>query len=156
MSVGSLSLPKDQAVSERMRRQRTQDTAIEMAVRRTLYSYGFRYRIQYPVPCFPRRTIDIAFPSRKLAVNIDGCFWHGCERHRPMPRSNSDWWRRKINENRERDRQTDLHLAASGWKTLRFWEHEPLGNIVRTIIETVKLFEEMPNSLQEGSELGKD
>jgi DNA mismatch endonuclease (patch repair protein) len=71
-----------------------------------------------------RRTIDIAFPGSKIAVFVDGCFWHGCRDHGMVPRSNREWWLRKIDGNRRRDDETSTHLAALGWEVLRFWSHE--------------------------------
>ena|ERR1700733_2897201 len=137
-----MTLPKpkcsDAALSERMRRQAVQDTAGELLVRRLLFSRGLRYRIQLQVPGFPRRSIDIAFPARKLAVNIDGCFWHGCHMHRPLPRANRDWWALKIYENQRRDRETDAHLVGIGWTALRFWEHESPQDVVAQIIHCLE------------------
>lgn len=121
------------AVSSRMRKQRSRDTGIELAVRRALFSTGARYRVHYPVPGIRRRTIDIAFPRMKLAVFIDGCFWHGCHVHKTLPASNSGWWRDKLAENRERDRTTDAHLTGCGWRVLRFWEHEESLSIVSEV-----------------------
>jgi DNA mismatch endonuclease (patch repair protein) len=138
MTVLRAPKPLDSALSERMRRQRTRDTAAELAVRRLLHSAGCRFRVQFPVPGLPRRTIDIAFPARRLAVNIDGCFWHGCHVHRSLPVTNYEWWQRKIEENRRRDKETDAHLFAIGWRALRFCEHEPLEIIVARVISEAR------------------
>lgn len=113
------------------------DTAPELAVRRALHAAGLRYRIEYPVPGAPRRRIDIAFPGRKLAVMIDGCFWHGCPEHRKPPARNSSWWEWKRETNEARDRDTDSKLAAQGWRVLRIWEHvEPVQAVemVRAVL----------------------
>lgn len=108
-------------------------TGPEMAIRRLLFAKGLRYRVQYPVPGVPRRTIDIAFPGKKIAVFIDGCFWHGCTVHKNIPAHNHDWWKSKIEKNRERDRDTDNKLSIFGWFVLRFWEHDPVERIVTEV-----------------------
>lgn len=123
-------------VSERMSRLRRRDNTGELALRRQLHSLGLRFRVQYPVPGAPRRTIDIAFTRCKLAVFVDGCFWHGCPEHGSSPRSNSEWWQRKLLANRERDRDTDNLLQERGWTVLRIWEHETLSTAAKRIVQT--------------------
>ncbi len=123
----------DEGVASRMRRQGERDTRPELAVRQALFAQGLRYRKHFPVPSRPRRTIDIAFTGRRLAVFIDGCFWHGCKVHRAVPTTNREWWQAKLNRNRERDLDTGRALAENGWIVLRFWEHEDLTTVVRTI-----------------------
>lgn len=100
------------------------DTVPELALRRELHRRGLRYRLQLKVPGNRRRTIDIAFTRVRLAVYVDGCFWHGCSDHHVRPRTNTDWWRWKIEGNQARDRDTDRMLQQSGWNVLRIWEHE--------------------------------
>ena len=78
------------------------------------------WRRQYPLPGRP----DFAFPARRLAVFVDGCFWHGCPRHGTSPKSNARFWREKIARNRERDREVNRELRRRGWRVLRIWEHE--------------------------------
>lgn len=78
----------------------------------------------YPVPGQRRRTIDVAFTRHRLAVFVDGCFWHGCPEHGTAPRQNSEWWQTKLAANEARDRDTDVVLASQGWRVLRAWEHE--------------------------------
>lgn len=107
-----------------MSRQRRRDTGPEVAIRSLLWAAGLRYRVNYPVPGMPRRTIDVAFPRHRLAVFIDGCFWHSCPEHATAPRSNSEWWSAKLARNAERDKETAAHLASQGWKVERVWEHE--------------------------------
>jgi DNA mismatch endonuclease (patch repair protein) len=125
-------------VSERMRRAKTCGTGPELAVRRLLFAKGFRYRVQARVPGLSRRTIDVAFPGKRLAVFIDGCFWHGCSRHRTVPKNNHAWWLAKLIENRQRDRDTDKTLTRMGWRVLRFWEHDDPARVVATIQSTLK------------------
>lgn len=100
------------------------DTKPELAIRGELHSRGLRYRVQLKVPGNRRRTIDIAFTRARLAVYVDGCFWHGCPEHHVQPKANSDWWRWKMETNKARDRDTDRLLDEAGWSVLRIWEHE--------------------------------
>ncbi|MFG2945528.1 very short patch repair endonuclease [Streptomyces adustus] len=116
-----------------MSRQGSRDTAPEVAVRRLLHAAGLRYRVNVPVPGMPRRTIDIAFTKAKVAIFLDGCFWHGCPEHATHPKANAEWWRKKLDRNMSRDTETTEHLAASGWTVLRFWEHESAVDVARTI-----------------------
>ncbi|MEV7465799.1 very short patch repair endonuclease [Streptomyces kronopolitis] len=117
--------------------QARRDTRPEMAVRRLLYASGHRYRLQRRVPGFPRRTIDIAFPGPKIAVFLDGCFWHGCPEHATRPKANADWWRSKLDGNIARDRETTEHLTEQGWTVLRFWEHEDPALVAERVAATV-------------------
>ncbi|WP_340378742.1 very short patch repair endonuclease [Streptomyces sp. SS7] len=107
-----------------MSRQGSRDTAPEVAVRRLLHAAGLRYRVNVPVPGMPRRTIDIAFTKAKIAIFMDGCFWHGCPQHATQPKANAEWWRAKLDKNMARDRETTEHLQAEGWTVLRYWEHD--------------------------------
>ncbi|MBD8024865.1 very short patch repair endonuclease [Microbacterium gallinarum] len=100
------------------------DTSTELAVRRELHSRGLRYRVDFaPVPGIRRRA-DITFTRARVAVFIDGCFWHGCPLHGTSPRQNADYWGPKLAANIERDRDTDRHLEDAGWRVMRFWEHQ--------------------------------
>lgn len=123
--------------SRRMSQLQRRDTAPELAVRRRLHSLGLRYRVAYPVPGQGRRTIDIAFTRAKFAVFIDGCFWHGCPTHGTSPRSNSEWWREKIDANQTRDRGTEELLVGIGWTYLRFWEHDDPHEVTRSITSEI-------------------
>lgn len=107
-----------------MQRQRRRDTAPEVALRSLLHRRGLRFRVDYKLPGLRRRA-DIAFLSARVAVFVDGCFWHGCPKHASWPRANAGWWREKIEANRRRDRDTDERLAEEGWISVRVWEHEP-------------------------------
>ncbi|MEU6144172.1 very short patch repair endonuclease [Streptomyces sp. NPDC047081] len=124
-----------------MSKQASKDTAAELAVRRLLHAAGLRYRVEYPVPGMARRRIDVAFTSVKVAVLIDGCFWHGCPEHATQPKSNAQWWRQKLDRNMARDRETSEHLASQGWTVLRFWEHtrpEKVAEAVRVVVDREK------------------
>jgi DNA mismatch endonuclease (patch repair protein) len=97
---------------------------------------GLRFRVDWPLPV-TRRRADLAFVGAKLAVFVDGCFWHGCPEHRTWPKANAEWWREKLHSNVRRDRDTDALLKAAGWTVLRFWEHEDASRAARTIRRTV-------------------
>lgn len=107
-----------------MSRQRSRNTAVEMALRRELHRMGMRYRLhRRPMPGV-RREADIVFGPAKVAVFVDGCFWHGCPEHATWPKTNDEFWRDKIERNRARDQDTDRRLTAAGWLPIRVWEHE--------------------------------
>lgn len=120
------------------------DNDAELAVRRALHAAGYRYRVQYPVPGLPRRTIDIAFTRAKVAVFIDGCFWHGCPEHGTEPRSNAEWWGTKLVANQGRDRDTTVHLEGLGWRVVRIWEHEAATAAASTLTAIVSTGSGLP------------
>jgi DNA mismatch endonuclease (patch repair protein) len=80
-----------------------------------------------------RFEVDIAFPRQKLAVFVDGCFWHGCPTHATRPRRNADWWSLKLDRNIERDREAAAILKSAGWTVLRYWEHEGAEAIAASV-----------------------
>ncbi|MFD5078375.1 very short patch repair endonuclease [Streptomyces sp. NPDC058371] len=133
------------AVSARMSRQASRDTQPERTVRRLLHADGMRYRVHYPVPGMPRRSMDIAFSKLRIAVFLDGCYWHGCPEHATHPRANAEWWRSKLDRNIARDRETTDHLTAAGWVVLRFWEHEAADAVARRIGAEVLSRRSAPN-----------
>ena len=113
------------------------DTACEIDLRSALHRLGLRYRIDWQVPG-TRRRADVAFPSLKIAVMVDGCFWHACPMHATWPKSNAVWWREKILGNQKRDRDTDTRLEREGWRVLRFWEHEDPLSAAKRVQAVVK------------------
>lgn len=121
-----------------MQRQRRKDTEPELAIRRALHRSGLRYRICVPVTGLRRRTIDIAFTRLRLAVFVDGCFWHGCPQHATWPKNNAAWWKAKILKNRERDRETTRKLEDGGWTVVRIWEHESAEDAAGQLLELIK------------------
>jgi DNA mismatch endonuclease (patch repair protein) len=131
-------VPSSAGVSERMSRAPRRDTAPEMAIRREAHRRGLRYRVDAPVPGMPRRRADMLFTTTRIAVFVDGCFWHSCPQHTSIPRANHDWWVAKLRRNTERDRETDDHLATLGWTALRFWEHEDAMQVVDVVERTVR------------------
>lgn len=107
-----------------MEQQKRRDTTPEVALRSALHSLGLRFRVEAAIVPGSRRRVDVVFPGPKVAVFVDGCFWHGCPLHATMPKTNTDWWRDKLDANVARDRDTDARLGASGWEVMRVWEHE--------------------------------
>jgi DNA mismatch endonuclease, patch repair protein len=107
-----------------MQGNRRRDTKPELAVRRAAHALGLRYRVDArPLPDLNRRA-DLVFTRAKVAVFVDGCYWHGCAEHGTTPKTNAVYWGRKISRNRSRDAETDELLRAAGWVTVRIWEHE--------------------------------
>jgi DNA mismatch endonuclease, patch repair protein len=120
-----------------MQANRGRDTGPELAVRRRVHARGLRYRVDHPLPFDRRRRADIAFTRAKVAVFIDGCFWHGCPDHGTTPRTNSRFWSEKIARNRVRDAQTTERLCSAGWTVLRFWEHEDPATVALQVERAV-------------------
>ena len=104
-----------------MSRIRGSDTDPELRLRRRLWGDGLRYRVNYRTPA---GRSDLAFPGARVAVYVDGCFWHGCPDHYVRPRSSGEFWSRKLRQNVTRDRRQTIALEESGWTVCRFWEHE--------------------------------
>jgi DNA mismatch endonuclease (patch repair protein) len=116
--------PATEDVRRRMSSQRRADTVPELALRSELHRRGRRFRIGIKVPGNARRTIDIAFPRQRLAIFVDGCFWHRCPVHSIPAKNNSAWWANKLAANVARDEQTTALLSDQGWRVVRVWEHE--------------------------------
>lgn len=108
---------------QRMRSMRRRDTDAEIRLRLELRKLSLGYRVAYRIPT-TRRSADIAFVGRKVAVFVDGCFWHGCPIHGTSPKANAEWWRQKLEANAARDRDTVSMLTSIGWLVFRVWEHE--------------------------------
>lgn len=127
-----------EGVTARMSRQRRRDTKPELSIRRILHSRGYRYRVAWPIPGMPRRSVDIAFTRARLAVFVDGCFWHSCPVHATSPVANGEWWSEKLAKNRARDAATSAHLAGLGWTVVRIWEHESPDDAAQLILEHLR------------------
>lgn len=95
-----------------------------MRLRRALHRAGLRYRLHAKVVPGTRRTVDIVFMSARVAVDVRGCYWHGCESHGTAPKANGEWWRAKLEANRERDADTARRLTDAGWAVVVVWEHD--------------------------------
>lgn len=117
---------------------RTRDTPAELALRSALHRRGLRYRVdRSPLPGMRRRA-DLVFASARVAVFVDGCFWHGCELHKPLPKTNTEWWTEKLSSNRRRDRDTDRQLRDAGWLSIRVWEHDGVGDAAERVERAVR------------------
>ncbi|WP_405676636.1 very short patch repair endonuclease [Streptomyces sp. NBC_01511] len=126
------------AVRAVMAANKSRDTKPELALRSLLHRKGLRYRVDTrPLPDL-RRKADVVFPKAKVAVFVDGCYWHGCpEHHRPAKR-HSEFWQEKIQGNRDRDAATNLALSESGWIVVRVWEHDPPEEAASRVAEIVR------------------
>lgn len=117
-----------------MRANRRRDTAPEVALRRGLHRQGLRFRKDARIATISRPvTVDVAFPALRLAIFVDGCFWHSCPAHSTVPKANADYWIPKLSENVARDRRNDRDLAEAGWTVLRLWEHQPVDEMVTRV-----------------------
>ena len=111
-----------------MRANRRTDTLPELALRSELHRRGLRYRVDLPVDvrmAGRRPRPDVVFTQKRIAVFVDGCFWHACPEHGELPVANREFWKDKLDATRARDRRTDSLLADAGWHVIRIWEHEP-------------------------------
>ena len=117
------------------------DTKPELRLRSELHRRGFRFFVDRAPMQGVRRRADLVFPRRRVAVYVDGCFWHGCPLHGTWPKNNADWWRRKIQRNQERDLDTDQRLQDAGWIVVRVWEHEgamgAADRVVRALTDAI-------------------
>jgi DNA mismatch endonuclease (patch repair protein) len=121
-----------------MQLQRTRDTGPELALRRILHARGLRYRVdRAPIP-ESRRRADIVFTRLRVAVYVDGCFWHGCPQHGTRSKSNTAWWDEKLRRNRNKDAETDRALVDAGWLVVRIWEHEDPRNAAENVYDIVR------------------
>ena len=122
-----------------MQANRSRDTKPELAVRRLLHARGLRYRVALAPEKSLRRRADIVFTKQRVAIFIDGCFWHGCPEHgRAAFNRNPDYWPDKIAGNKARDLDTNDKLADAGWRVLRFWEHEDPSSVAEVIARAVR------------------
>jgi DNA mismatch endonuclease (patch repair protein) len=121
-----------------MRSNKRRDTQPELLVRRILHARGLRYRVDLRVVRESRTRADIAFTRQRIAVFIDGCFWHSCPDHLHLPKANADYWVPKLARNVERDREATALLRGLGWTVLRFWEHELPEKVAEEVIEAVR------------------
>jgi DNA (cytosine-5)-methyltransferase 1 len=132
------AVPVDPGVSRRMATTRGRDNPAERALRSALHKSGFRFRVHRKLLKGLHRTADIALISLRVAIFLDGCFWHGCPVHATWPKTNARWWREKIETNRRRDRDTDQKLKAGSWSVIRVWEHESPEVAVRRMLRVLR------------------
>lgn len=129
-----------------MKKQRTKDTKPELALRRALRARGLAgYRKHLKVLPNVRRTVDIAFIGARVAVDVRGCFWHGCPQHSRRGTANSEWWDRKLAGNVERDADTARRLAQAGWHLVVVWEHEDPAAAAQRVWDAVQERRASPN-----------
>lgn len=124
--------------SRRMSLQRRRDTGCELAVRTLLHRLGLRYRVDYQIPDRPRARVDVAFTRMRVAVFLDGCFWHACPDHATWPKSNGEWWKAKLEKNRNRDIENAAALTDAGWTVVRGWEHEDPITVIGRILTSLR------------------
>jgi DNA mismatch endonuclease (patch repair protein) len=119
---------------------RRSDTKPEVALRSALHRSGCRFRKDFPMRVEGRVIRpDIAFTKRRIAVFIDGCFWHSCPQHGRSPAVNGGYWSPKLQRNAERDREQTSALTLAGWTVLRFWEHESIEDVLRKIVAALAM-----------------
>jgi DNA mismatch endonuclease (patch repair protein) len=121
-----------------MRSVRQRNNQNEMMLRSALYHLGARFRVHKRIIPGHTRTADVVFARIKVAVFVDGCFWHSCPRHNSLPKANRGWWKAKLAANVKRDRHSDLVLRRGGWRVIRVWEHEDVENAARRILKIAR------------------
>jgi len=121
--------------SRNMAAIRRTNTKPEIEVRSSLHRRGFRFRKDYPIRIDGKIIRpDVAFTKYRIALFVDGCFWHSCPEHGREPSANRGYWRQKLEGNARRDKQQTAALESDGWTVLRFWEHESTELILERII----------------------
>ena len=130
--------PSSEEARRRMEAQGQRDTDAELKIRSILHRMGFRYRVDHGPLREVRRKADLAFIGPRVAVFVDGCFWHGCPIHGTWPKANAEFWRTKIEANRRRDADTDQRLQEAGWKVIRIWQHDNPEEATRKIARLVR------------------
>jgi DNA mismatch endonuclease, patch repair protein len=124
-----------------MRGNRGIDTAPELALRQAVHARGLRYRKHVAPIAGLRCKADLVFFRARVAVFVDGCFWHRCPDHGELPKANRDWWKAKLTRTWDRDRANDLALQAAGWTSVRVWEHEDpdegAARVARAVAESL-------------------
>nr|WP_157383097.1 very short patch repair endonuclease [Nonomuraea coxensis] len=138
MGVERPTRASSEGVRKSMQSNRGKGTRPELALRRAVHALGLRYRVSIrPLPSV-RRTADLVFTKAKVAVFMDGCFWHGCPDHHTKSATNAEYWAEKVRRNRERDAETDRLLQEAGWTVIRVWEHEEATLSAEMVAEAVR------------------
>jgi DNA mismatch endonuclease (patch repair protein) len=136
-----------------MQANRRRDTRPEVALRRLLHARGWRFRVDYPPVTGLRRRADIAFTRLRVAVFVDGCYWHACPLHGTEAKSNTEFWANKLAANVARDRSTNDLLVQAGWTVVRVWEHEPPELATTRLEETLRC--PQPPRVSSGALIGR-
>jgi DNA mismatch endonuclease, patch repair protein len=121
-----------------MRGNRKRDTRPELLLRSAVHHRGLRYRVARRPVSTLRWTADMVFVSARVAVFVDGCFWHGCPEHYGEPQTNTSYWGPKIARNRARDEVVNRELSQAGWTVLRIWEHEDVEGAAERVVVAVE------------------
>lgn len=122
-----------------MQANRRSNTKPEVALRSALHRRGLRYRKDLRLDLGEVKVRpDIVFTAKKVAVFVDGCFWHVCPEHGRQPTTNEWYWAPKLRRNMERDQRVNAALEAAGWRVIRLWEHEALATAVETVVAAVQ------------------
>jgi DNA mismatch endonuclease (patch repair protein) len=129
--------PSSPSAQKRMRSVRQRDTELELNLRSALHRLGLRFRLHQRIIPNRTRTADIALIGAKVAVFVDGCFWHSCPLHKTVPKANRAWWRNKLRGNVLRDRESDRMLQLLGWQVIRVWQHDNFYEAAETIRDVV-------------------
>ncbi|WFN93695.1 very short patch repair endonuclease [Gordonia sihwensis] len=132
------SWASSEAVRRSMKSNRSRDTGPELRLRSELHRRGLRYFVDRAPIKGVRRRADITFPRKKIAVFVDGCFWHGCPEHFTVAKTNAEYWAAKVEANQTRDRDTDRLLIDAGWTVLRVWEHEDVEDAAERVVRVVR------------------
>lgn len=127
---------RDEPTRQRMRGYRRTDTKPELQLRSALHRAGYRFRVNYPLRPDTNRPIrpDIVFTKARLAIFVDGCFWHGCPVHGSIPLNNRSAWESKLKANQQRDLKAVQRLTDAGWCAIRLWEHVPVADALATVV----------------------
>jgi DNA mismatch endonuclease (patch repair protein) len=131
--------PPTGAKRRAMQSQRVRDTGPEMELRKRLHARGLRYRLHRHVVPGTRRAVDVVFGSACVAVDVRGCFWHGCPLHGTKPKANAEWWAAKLERNRTRDQDTERRLTESGWQLIVVWECDDMDEAAGRVEGVVRL-----------------
>lgn len=123
--------------SRRLARQPQRDTSPELKLRSALHRLGFRFRLHKRLIVGKNFKVDIVLPRYRIAILVDGCFWHSCPQHGTIPRTRSRWWKHKLSENRKRDALHVISLQECNWTVVRIWEHEDSQLAARKIAELI-------------------
>lgn len=129
-----------------MQANRPRDTKPELALRHAVHARGLRYYVNRRPVKEVRRTADLLFPRLRLAVFLDGCFWHGCPQHHTVAKTNAAFWAEKVATNRRRDGGTNDLLARAGWTVVRVWEHESADEAAARVAEAVATLRARPTT----------
>jgi DNA mismatch endonuclease, patch repair protein len=121
-----------------MQKQRSDNTTPEVLIRKELHRRGLRYRVGLRPERALRRKADVVFTRARVAVFVDGCFWHKCPEHGSIPSTNQEYWEPKLHRNAERDAETDAYLHNQGWAVVRIWEHEDPGEAADRVQQAVE------------------